>query len=290
MSAGIRSEIECYLRSGDTDPYAAAGPGDFLERHGRAHDDLRAALVAEVEARSRGKPAAAIEDEHKVAELVRRKLEPMVAGLFPRAERGTVRGQLEGSFVFLTADRIRDVLLGVPWPRTAWDLANLYLASVGAELLGAHAPSIVGLSEGTTCFVSAEYFDHDEPFADFVVHEAAHVFHTCKRRTVGLPATPRREWLLDVAYSKREVFAYSCEAYARILERSRSPRERVALAEQYESCVEIVDERADPREVAAIVRQACAARAGWKVLLARCSPPRRPRRERRTPSQKHPGR
>jgi len=290
MTAGIREEIERYLRTGDSDPYAAAWQGAFLERHEHARKDLREALVAEVAARSRGKPAARTGDDRNVAELVRRKVEPMVAGLFRRAEREPVLRLLEGSVVFLTRDRIREVLLEVSWPRTAWNLANLYLASVGAELLDEQAPSIVGLSEDTTCFVSMEYFDDDAPFSDFVVHEAAHVFHNCKRRTVGLPEKPCREWLLDIEYSKREVFAYSCEAYARILERSRSPSERAALAEKYENCLEILDERAEPREVAAIVRDACAARAGWKVILARCSPAHQPCRERRIRSQERSGR
>lgn len=56
-----------------------------------------------------------------------------------------------------------------------------------------------------------------DPFADYVVHEAAHVFHNCKRATVGLPATRRREWLLDIDYRKRETFAYACEAFSRMV-------------------------------------------------------------------------
>lgn len=55
--------------------------------------------------------------------------------------------------------------------RGAWDLANLYLASVDAELLGDDAPSIVGLSEETMRFVSPAYCIEDDPFADFIVHE-----------------------------------------------------------------------------------------------------------------------
>jgi hypothetical protein len=75
------------------------------------------------------------------------------------------------------------------------------------------APWIVGFSEETTFYVSPEYFRDDQPFADFVVHEAAHVFHNCKRRTLGLPETRTREWLLDIVFAKRETFAYACEAY-----------------------------------------------------------------------------
>ena len=82
------------------------------------------------------------------------------------------------------------------------------------------------MSEETTCYVSPEYFSQDDPFADFIVHEAAHIFHNCKRTIVGLRQTRRKEWLLDIEYRKRETFAYSCEAYARLIERGKKPVER----------------------------------------------------------------
>jgi hypothetical protein len=40
--------------------------------------------------------------------------------------------------------------------------------------------------------------------------------------------------------------------------------------------VRISEERVDTAEVASIVRAAAAARNGWKVILARCAPTRRP--------------
>jgi DNA-binding XRE family transcriptional regulator len=157
----------------------------------------------------------------------RRKVEPMIRGLFPKAEQKTVLGVIEKSIVFLTPENMMLVLRDTYWDKTAWDLANLYLASLRAKLLGKDAPDIVGLSESTTCYVSMTYFKEDDQFADFVVHEAAHNFHNCKRRTIGLPETRRREWLLPIEYRMRETFAYSCEAYARILERATTPTERV---------------------------------------------------------------
>ncbi|MGH7269855.1 MAG: hypothetical protein ACREJ3_05435 [Polyangiaceae bacterium] len=42
---------------------------------------------------------------------------------------------------------------------SGWDLANLYLSSVDAELLGPEAPSLLGLSQETTCCVSADYVE-----------------------------------------------------------------------------------------------------------------------------------
>ncbi|MDP2762593.1 MAG: hypothetical protein Q8O64_19700 [Sideroxyarcus sp.] len=67
--------------------------------------------------------------------------------------------------------------------------------------------------------ISAKYFsNNNNPLEDYMVHEAAHIFHNYTREMIGLPATRCREWLLEIDYAKRETFAYSCEAYSRILE------------------------------------------------------------------------
>lgn len=179
---------------------------------------------------------------------------------------------LERSVVFLTRENLERGLQDCNWHRTAWSLANLYLASVGADRLGDEAPEIVGLSEETTCYVSMEYFAQNDPFADFLVHEATHVFHNCKRGTAGLRETRRREWLLDVEFRKREIFAYSCEAHSRIVERAATAAERRALAEEYGAELRIAKGCAEWGEVAEIVREAAAARNGWKVILRRCAP------------------
>ena len=44
----VAQETERYLRTGESDPYRSAWSGGFLQREGRAHDDLRNALVREV--------------------------------------------------------------------------------------------------------------------------------------------------------------------------------------------------------------------------------------------------
>ncbi|WP_338869474.1 hypothetical protein [Myxococcus stipitatus] len=196
----------------------------------------------------------------------------MVRGLFSAMEQGTVLSLLEKSVVFLTPANIAHVLRESSWLSTAWDLANLYLLSAGAELLGEEAPLLLGLSEGTTCYVSLSYFDEESPFADYLVHEAAHVFHNCKRRTAGLPETRRREWLLDIDYRKRETFAYACEAYSRILEAGGSRQARMALADDYAACAAPADERVSVSEVVALIGEAAAAKNGWKCILTRCGP------------------
>lgn len=204
--------------------------------------------------------------------LTRGKVEPMVRGLFPRAEQGVVLAVLEKSVVFLASANIDGLLLEHSFDSSAWTLANLYLASVGAKLLGEDAPRLVGLSEETTCYVSPKYFVRDDSFADFIVHEAAHVFHNGKRATLGRRKTRQKEWLLDIEYHRRETFAYSCEACACVLARAKSPAERRTLAAEYGTTVRISDERVDPAEVAALVAEAATARNGWKVILAQCAP------------------
>lgn len=273
----IREEIERYLCTGDSDPYHAAWPGGFMERVNRAHEDLRGALVQEVQRLAQDGRHQSLPAIDPVA-FTRSKVTPMVRGLFPRSEQDVILALLEKSVVFLTRDTIESVLLQHGFDGSAWSLANLYLGSVRAELLGKGAPRLLGLSEETVCYVSPEYFTEEDSFADFIVHEIAHIFHNCKRATIGLRQTRTREWLLDIEFSKRETFAYACEAYSRIVEQSKSPAERRAKAEEYASGVRIPDERADPAEVAEIVQTAAAARNGWKVILDRCAPMRRPQR------------
>ena len=267
----IADEIERYLLTGETDLLHTAWSGDFMQRAERAHEDLRGALVSAVRQRVEGLKPPPEHDADTVI-FTRAKVAPMVRGLFARAEQDTVLAALEQSVVFVTSANIEQLLFGRGFDSTAWTIANLYLGGFGAKLLGDDAPDIVGFSVDATCFVSPQYFAEEDPFADFVVHEVAHIFHNCNRAAMGLRQTRTKEWLLDIEFLKRETFAYACEAYARILERDKSRASRQALAEEYGRESRISDERIDTKEIAGIVRAAAAARNGWKVILARCSP------------------
>jgi hypothetical protein len=272
----IADEIERYLRTGDADMDGWAWPGNLMERGRRQHADLRGALVEEVRRLAMGRAHERVPENVGVA-FTRAKVEPMVRGLFSKAEQDIVLATLEKSVVYATSETIEPLILNHSWDRSAWDLANLYLLSVGAKLLGTEAPYLVGISEETTCYVSPDYFAEDDPFADFIVHEAAHIFHNCKRRTIGLRETRTKEWLLDIEYRRRETFAYACEAYACIVARAKIPAARRELAADYGSERRISDERVDPSAVASIVAEAASARNGWKVILARCAPTTKPR-------------
>jgi hypothetical protein len=80
----------------------------------------------------------------------------MVRGLFPPAEQNVVLTMLERSVVFLTSANIERLPVERSFDSSAWTLANLYLASLGAQLLAEDAPNLVGLSEET---VSSPIFD-----------------------------------------------------------------------------------------------------------------------------------
>ena len=86
----------------------------------------------------------------------------------------------------------------------------------------------------------------EKAFEEAGAQVQAHIFHNCKRRTLGLRETRTREWLL-------------------------------ALATEFGTKVGITDERVDPAEVASIVLEAASARNGWKVILKRCAPRSKPR-------------
>ncbi|MGH7819288.1 MAG: hypothetical protein ACREQ9_05910 [Candidatus Binatia bacterium] len=269
-SVSEEEEIARYLRSGDYDPYFSAWPGDFCESATRAGAELKSALTAELRKRTEGASPPALPPDADLVALTRRKIGPMIGGLFPARERERVLSALERSVVFLTPATIVETLTNAQWLGTAWNLANLYLGSVKAELLSPDAPRLVGLSEGTTCYVSAEYFEDRHRFADLIVHETAHVLHNCKRRTIGLPETRSREWLLELDFRKRETFAYACEAYSRILELASSRGERVRLLEELAAGSLPDDERVDAAEYLDILRDALTSRNGWKRILARC--------------------
>jgi hypothetical protein len=276
MARSPAEQIAEYLRSGEHDSSFAAWPGEnFLACAANAHSALRGALLATVHARTahaNEPPSLAGLD---VTTLTRAKVTPMVQALFPRDEQAAVLELLARSVVFLTPAAVDAVIGEARWLGTAWDLANLYLASCDAELLSDDAPTILGLSEETTCFVSMDYFRGNERFDDFVVHETAHIFHNCKRETIGLTETRTNEWLLPIDYRKRETFAYACESYSRILELGRSRRQREALLAELEQGPLPADSKVDHEEYVDILHEAIAARNGFKRILRRCAPRRK---------------
>jgi hypothetical protein len=96
---------------------------------------------------------------------------------------------------------------------------------------------------------------------------------------MGLPETSTRKWPLDIAYDKRETFAYSCEAFSRIVELGFTRQFRLALVRELADGHVPGADHLDEQEYVSILTEAAGARNGWKHILSRCAPP--PRRRRR---------
>ncbi len=269
-------EVKQYLRTGEHDHDFTGWPGSgYLACVTNGKQVMEDALIAEVRRLESGQSFPKLPAGFDSATFARHKVTPMVKGLFPAKERETILGLLEKSLVFLTHDNIEQVLREEHYLSSAWDLANLYLGSIGSKCLNGKPSYLVGLSQETNCYVSTDYFDDEDPFADFVVHEVAHVFHNWKRERVGMPHTRYQEWLLPIDFSKREEFAYACEAYGRILERAKSPTDRRRLHAEYVDEWVPTTDRVDQDELVDILAEAVSARNGWKRILKRCAPPKR---------------
>lgn len=267
--------VRHYLETGLYQPDYSIWQGqDIVEAEKCADHAMRDALVQAVLKRA---PTSSQLAKPPIDDLVahtRSKVLPMVNGLFPMAERPVIMKKLEKSVIFLTSENIESTLRTVRWRHTAWSLANLYLHQHGAELLSPSVRPIMGLSEETSCYLSLTYFDCQsaDSFADYLVHEAAHVFHNCKRLTVGLKETRSREFLLNIRFDKRETFAYACEAYSCILQQTDTPQGRQhALAEHAKGPMP-GDDVVDKQEYLSILTSAVATKNGWKRILQACAP------------------
>lgn len=238
--------------------YLQTGQGNYLSDN----KPLRQGLVKEILIRTAGVPKPALPDIDLV-ELTRRKIEPMICGLFPKAEQPILLEALSGSLIVVSHATIESLVLNERWDGTAWSLANLYLNFLGVPMLSERAVAALGLSEELRCYITPEYFVEQDPLADFLVHEVAHVFHNYKRELLGLPFTRSREWLLPVKFASREPFALACEAYSRL-------RELKTTADRL-NAIEHIEEDSVFFEVVDILRAAIAKRNGWKEILRQSS-------------------
>jgi len=270
----IPKAVSHYLATGEADPMHPEWPGqNFLEKVTNANRGLRDALIEAVLKRVKPLTPRATPTLGDLVSTTRSKVSPMVNGLFPADERPAVLAALEGSVVFLTPENIESILRTSPWLSSCWDLANMYLLERAAEPLSPEAPAIVGMSEETTCYLSLDYLDSQErePYSDYLVHEAAHVFHNCKRSTTGLNETRCKDFLLNIDYRKRETFAYSCEAYSRILSLTTTSKQRSEALEAHSKGLLPGDNRMDLDEYLEILAAAIRPGNGWKRILQACA-------------------
>lgn len=260
--------IERFLRTGE-ETWEGAGSGRFSlaefkedEAYTRAAKtalrslfDLLAALL----------PAEAQSTPPVPPDTIRQRIEPLVTGL--------VQGDWRD--VALREITARTFVLNLQGTRTAIEaeLSTCFLGSAWRilwALFGDHGlkPDDVevgcdGLA-GDYAHVRWSAYQTSDPYSDVVVHEAAHMLHYLKPSHYGLRVRRGQERFVDTEFRHRELFAYACEAYSRVILQGER-KLRIAFAEKM-----LDDAFSFPRgqieEVAALVLGAARARNGWRVI------------------------
>jgi len=145
--------IAQFLQSGNYDVmYSSFDGRDHFDRIKRGHRSHAEALVSELRIRE-SKVAtlnASIVIPDELQAFTRAKVEPMVRGLVRKDECELVLSLLEVSVEFVTAERIEELIFQEELS-DAWEIANLYLRSIGAEPISSEAPNIVDFSTKAKC-------------------------------------------------------------------------------------------------------------------------------------------
>ncbi len=278
----IEREVAHYVATGEHDANAwRRYPGrTAIEQMTAQANALRDALLARIRDLKAGCDPIPVPRDRTSRAYLELKLAPMVTGIFEPEDQAVVLGTLVDSITFLTRDEVDRVLKESGWPRTNWDVARIWLDSIGGVPLAPVADGLLGLSENQRCYVSLRYFEDLEAdlFADYVVHEAAHLLHNNKRRYVGLAERGRSEWLLDIEFRKRELFAYACEFWSRISTSAQAKKDRLALIDELAPRLSNFESEFDPEEMQDVLARAARARNGWRSIARACkaTSPKRP--------------
>jgi hypothetical protein len=107
-------------------------------------------------------------------------------------------------------------------------------------------------------------YQSKDPYGDVVVHEAAHLLHYLKPGHYGLHVRRGHERFVDIEFCHRELFAFACEAYSRVLLHG-GRKARMSFAEKMPEGA-FSFPRGQIQEVAALVIEAARARNGWRVI------------------------
>ncbi len=209
-------------------------------------------------------------------DVIRQRIEPMVCGLV----------QAEWRDVALREITARTFILNLPGTRKAIE-AELSTCDMGSAwrvlwvLFEDHGlkPDDIDVGcdglAGDYAHVRGSAYQTDDPYADVVVHEAAHMLHYLKASHYGFHVRLGQERFVDIEFQHRELFADACEAYSRVVLHA-ARKSRIAFAEKmlHEA---FSFPRTEINEVAPLVLSAARARNGWRIIRE-ATVIRRPRR------------
>jgi len=203
-----RSEaIEAFLATGLAPTDWSPWDGDI----DRAEATMRRILVRIVVHRCEGAPLRGRMPEVDPAEVVLKRVKPMLVGLLPPDEAEALTRLLRDRVCVVTPESYATDItrLGL---EDAWSLANVLLEDLGAPPISDDTPQLDGLCAAGRAWVPPGGLRAPTRTTDVVVHEVAHLLHTLSRSDLGLgtDSTP----LVPVPPPLYESFAYACELWS----------------------------------------------------------------------------
>jgi hypothetical protein len=260
--------IERFLRTGE-ETWEGAGSGRFSLAQFREDEAYtratKTALRALLHLLASLLPPEAQLAAPVAAEAISQRIEPMVAGLV----------QTDWQEVALREITARTFVLNYQGTKAALD-AELSTCSMGSAwrivwaLFGDHGLKPDGVEVGCDG-IAGDYahvrwsaYETTDPYSDVVVHEAAHMLHYLKPHHYGLHIRRGQERFVDVEFCHRELFAYACEAYSRVVLHGQR-KSRIAFAEKMQDGA-FSFPRGQLEDVAALVLNAARVRNGWRVI------------------------
>ena len=271
--------IERFLRTGEQ-TWEGAGSGRFSlaqfkedEAYSRA---TKTALQNLLDLLADLLPAEAQASPLVSPDAIRQRIEPMVSGLVQADWRDVALCEITARMFILNLAGTRMAVeaelstcfMGSAW-RVLWPLFEDYGLKPDDINVGCD-----GLA-GDYAHVRWSAYQTDEPYSDVVVHEAAHMLHYLKPSHHGFHVRRGQERFVDIEFHHRELFAYACEAYSRVVLHG-DRKSRIAFAEEMPDAA-FSFPQTEIKEVAALVLSAARARNGWR-LIREATVIRRPRR------------
>ena len=266
---GVSAEvIERFLRTGE-ETWEGSGSGRFTVAHFKEDEAYTRAvktalrilfgLLADL------LPAEARLTPRVAPETIRSRINPMVKGLVQSDWQEIALREVTARTFVLNCQGAKaaiDAEFSTCYTGSAWQILWALFGDYGLkpDEIKVECDGIAG------DFAHARWsaYQSSDPYADVVVHEAAHLLHYLKPRHYGLQVRRGQERFVDVEFCHRELFAFACEAYSRVLLHT-TRKSRISFAEKMlEGAFSFP--RGKIQAVAALVFDAACARNGWRVI------------------------
>jgi hypothetical protein len=196
---------------------------------------------------------------------IRQRIEPMVSGLVQADWRDVASREITARMFILNLPGTKMALeaeLSTCFMGSAWQVLWALFEDYGLK------PDDIKVEcdgmAGDYAHVRWSAYETDDPYGDVVVHEAAHMLHYLKPSHYGFHVRRGQERFVDVEFQHRELFAYACEAYSRVVLHG-DRKSRGAFAEKMLDGAYSFPQ-SQIKEVAELVLSAARARNGWRLI------------------------